>query len=107
MRKHATHSEFFAVPGLPASGKKTSARKLANRLTNCSYLCLDGVQLDNSIHIEKDLRNRKGSPKTFNVNGLAHLPPATKKKRRSTFPPPIGTKNTQMTVHVQFPVMMI
>ena len=106
IRKRATHSKFFAVPGPPASGKKTSGPKLANRLTNCSYLCLDGVHLDNSILIEKGLRNRQESPTTSVVNGLAHLLQRLK-KRRSIFPPTIGTKNTQLTVHVQFPVMMI
>ncbi|HCL68790.1 MAG TPA: nucleoside/nucleotide kinase family protein, partial [Gammaproteobacteria bacterium] len=69
VRKHTTHRRIIAVAGPPASGKTTLAQILADRLTNCSYLSLDGFYLDNSILTEKGLRDRKGSPETFDVNG--------------------------------------
>ncbi|HAN81294.1 MAG TPA: hypothetical protein DCQ47_07575 [Gammaproteobacteria bacterium] len=101
IRKRATHSKFFAVPGPPASGKKTSGPKLANRLTNCSYLCLDGVHLDNSILIEKGLRNRQESPTTSVVNGLAHLLQRLKKEK---FYIPTYDRDKEHTINCACPI---
>ena len=73
MRKCTIQRKLIAVAGPPASGKTTLAQTLADRLNNCSYLSLDGFHLDNSILIEKGLRNRKGSPETFDVMGLKNF----------------------------------
>ena len=102
MRKHATHRKFVAVAGPPASGKTTLARKLANRLNNCSYLSLDGFHLENSILIEKGLRNRKGSPETFDVNGFAHLLQRLKKKEEIYVP--AFDRDTEHTINCVYPI---
>ncbi len=102
MRKHATHRKFVAVAGPPASGKTTLARKLANRLNNCSYLSLDGFHLENSILIEKGLRNRKGSPETFDVNGFAHLLQRLTKKEEIYVP--AFDRDTEHTINCAYPI---
>ncbi len=102
MRKRATHRKVFTVAGPPASGKTTLSRKLANRLTNCSYLYLDGIHLDNSIVIEKGLRNRKGSPETSDVNGFAHL--LQRLKKREKIYVPAFDRDTEHTINCTYPM---
>ncbi|HBX26523.1 MAG TPA: hypothetical protein DEF72_03725 [Gammaproteobacteria bacterium] len=102
MRKRATHRKFFAVAGPPASGKTTLSRKLANRLTNYSYLYLDGFHLDNSIVIDKGLRNRKGSPETSDVNGFAHL--LQRLKKREKIYVPAFDRDTEHTINCTYPI---
>ena len=86
MRKCTIQRKLIAVAGPPASGKTALAQTLADRLNNCSYLSLDGFHLDNSILIEKGLRNRKGSPETFDVNGFADLLQRLEKKEEIYVP---------------------
>ena len=107
MRKHTIHRKLIAVAGPPASGKTTLAKTLADRLNNCSYLSLDGFHLDNSILIEKGLRNQKGSPETFDVNGFADLLRRLETKEEIYVPTSIVTQSAQSTVHIQYPITMI
>tara|TARA_Y100000991_G_scaffold28304_1_gene17933 strand:- start:189 stop:542 length:354 start_codon:yes stop_codon:yes gene_type:complete len=97
MRKYTTHRKLIAVAGPPASGKTTLAQTLADRLTNCSYLSLDGFYLDNSILTEKGLRDRKGSPETFDVNGFADLLQRLEKKEEIYVP--AFDRDTERTIN--------
>lgn len=102
MRKHVTHRKLVAIAGPPASGKTTLARILADRLTNCSYLSLDGFHLDNPILTGKGLRNRKGSPETFDVNGFVYLLQRLKKKEETYVP--TFDRDTEQTINCAYPI---
>ena len=84
MRKRTDHRELIAIAGPPGSGKTTLAKTLSNRLAHCSYLSMDGFHLDNRILVQKGLRERKGAPETFDVNGFMHLLKRLKKKKKFT-----------------------
>ena len=86
----------------PASGKTTLAKTLADRLNNCSYLSLDGFHLDNSILIDKGLRNRKGSPETFDVNGFADLLRRLEIKEEIFVP--AFDRDTERTINCAYPI---
>jgi len=102
MRKHTTHRKIIAVAGPPASGKTTLAQTLADRLNNCSYLSLDGFHLDNSILIKRGLRNRKGSPETFDVNGFADLLRRLEKKEEIFVP--AFDRDTERAINCAYPI---
>ena len=65
------------IAGAPGSGKSTLANEIARRLNlqRCPTVVvpMDGFHLDNAILDEMGLRNRKGSPETFDVRGFVHL----------------------------------
>lgn len=66
----------FAVAGPPGAGKSTFADALLLALEEvipgeAALLPMDGYHLDNAILIERGILPRKGSPDTFDVDGLA------------------------------------
>lgn len=65
---------FIALAGPPASGKSTISEKLKSDFNTKGFasdiLQMDGFHFDDSILISKDLLPRKGSPETFDVQGL-------------------------------------
>ena len=81
MCKRSNRRELIAIAGPSGSGKTTLAKILSDRLAHCSYLSMDAFHLDNRILIQKGLRERKGTPETFDVNGFMHLFKWLKKKK--------------------------
>jgi len=77
LSKAADKKRFFvAIAGPPASGKTTLSESLAQDLskqTSVAVVAMDGFHYDNSILHDKNLQNIKGSPQTFDVNGLRLL----------------------------------
>ena len=68
---------IIAIAGPPGSGKSTIAKALVPLIAQAGGLAqvvpMDGFHLDNSILIERNLINVKGSPNTFDVGGFAKL----------------------------------
>lgn len=69
---------LVAIAGAPGSGKSTLAERLLAALEAASpgaasLVPMDGFHLDNAILDARGLRARKGSPETFDVEGLAAL----------------------------------
>ena len=67
-----------AIFGAPGSGKSTLADRLRAEITQSFHVStevvpMDGSHYDNAILDAKGLRPRKGSPETFDVDGLASL----------------------------------
>lgn len=68
---------LVAIAGAPGSGKSTFAERLADRLNAAegagfaAVLQMDGYHFDNAVLDARGLRDRKGSPPTFDVDGLA------------------------------------
>lgn len=68
---------LVAIAGAPGSGKSTVAEQLADRLNAAegpgfaAVLQMDGYHFDNALLDARGLRDRKGSPPTFDVDGLA------------------------------------
>ena len=67
---------IVAIAGAPGAGKSTLADALcialnARRPGVAVVMPMDGYHLDNAILDARGLRARKGSPPTFDVNGLA------------------------------------
>ena len=67
-----------AVAGPPGGGKSTFSEKLISALNESELGCaailpMDGFHYDDTVLIERDLRDRKGSPPTFDVSGLMFL----------------------------------
>lgn len=65
-----------AIAGAPGAGKSTLAEALCLRLNQrragvAAVMQMDGYHLDNAILDARGLRARKGSPPTFDVDGLA------------------------------------
>jgi pantothenate kinase len=102
MRKRADHRELIAIAGPPGSGKTTLAKTLSDRLAHCSYLSMDGFHLDNPILIQKGLRERKGAPETFDVNGFKHLLQRLKKKEEVYVPD--FDRQTERTINCAYPI---
>src|SRR5210317_130912 len=65
---------FIALAGPPASGKSTISEKLKADFNKKGFtsdiLQMDGFHFDDSILTLKGLLPRKGSPETFDVQGL-------------------------------------
>lgn len=102
MRKRADHRELIAIAGPPGSGKTTLAKTLSDRLAHCSYLSMDGFHLDNPILVQKGLRERKGAPETFDVNGFKHLLQRLKKKEEVYVPD--FDRQTERTINCAYPI---
>lgn len=68
---------MIAVAGPPASGKSTLAEVLVAELRAQSraagLLTMDGFHLDNAILETRGLRQRKGAPETFDLDGFHAL----------------------------------
>ncbi|MFN4158055.1 MAG: nucleoside triphosphate hydrolase [Gemmobacter sp.] len=67
---------IVAIAGAPGSGKSTLAEALCAALNTrhagvAAVMPMDGYHLDNAILDARGLRARKGSPPTFDVDGLA------------------------------------
>ena len=66
-----------AIVGPPGSGKSTIAKALVPLIAQAGGLAqvvpMDGFHLDNSILLERNLIDVKGSPSTFDVGGFAKL----------------------------------
>jgi pantothenate kinase len=67
---------IVAIAGAPGSGKSTLAEALCEALNSrragvAAVMPMDGYHLDNAILDARGLRARKGSPPTFDVDGLA------------------------------------
>ena len=66
-----------AIAGPPGSGKSTIAKTLVPLVAQAGVIAqvvpMDGFHLDNSILLERNLIDVKGSPSTFDVRGLAEL----------------------------------
>ena len=68
---------IVAIAGPPGSGKSTIAKTLVPLVAQAGVIAqvvpMDGFHLDNSILLERNLIDVKGSPSTFDVRGLAEL----------------------------------
>ena len=66
-----------AIAGPPGSGKSTIAKALVPLAAQAGVIAqvvpMDGFHLDNSILLERNLIDVKGSPGTFDVRGFAEL----------------------------------
>lgn len=67
---------IVAIAGAPGSGKSTLAEAACGALNErragvSAVMPMDGYHLDNAILDARGLRSRKGSPPTFDVDGLA------------------------------------
>lgn len=78
--KHAAKTKrlMVAIVGAPGSGKSTTSDLLATALRETFQLDtqvvpMDGFHYDNAILDARGLRPRKGSPETFDVDGLENL----------------------------------
>ena len=68
---------IVAIAGPPGSGKSTIAKALVPLVGQAGAIAqvvpMDGFHLDNSILLERNLIDVKGSPGTFDVRGFAEL----------------------------------
>ena len=70
---------LFALVGPPGAGKSTISESLVTELNEYSgrhlaaVVHMDGFHLSNEVLIDRNRLNRKGSPDTFDVDGLARL----------------------------------
>ena len=68
---------IVAIAGPPGSGKSTIAKTLVPLVAQAGVIAqvvpMDGFHLDNSILLERNLIDVKGSPGTFDVRGFAEL----------------------------------
>lgn len=77
---------LIAIVGAPASGKSTISEGLAERLENAVVLPMDGFHLENPELIDLGLLDRKGSPQTFDVAGLADIVSRLRTEDRVSYP---------------------
>jgi fructokinase len=74
---HQGQRRVVAIAGPPGSGKSTIAKALVPLVAQAGVIAqvvpMDGFHLDNSILLERNLIDVKGSPGTFDVRGLAEL----------------------------------
>ena len=79
-----------AIVGPPGSGKSTIAKALVPLIAQAGGLAqvvpMDGFHLDNSILIERNLIDVKGSPGTFDVGGFTKLISRLSKEPEIIFP---------------------
>ena len=61
---------FVAIVGPPASGKSTLAKELQIQIPGSCVVPMDGFHLSNEELKVMGLSDRKGSPETFDVEGL-------------------------------------
>ena len=75
--KHAGKSRRFvvAIAGPPGAGKSTVAEQLVGLLPegSAAIVPMDGFHYDDAVLDAKGLRQRKGAPETFDVDGYATL----------------------------------
>jgi len=75
--KHAGKSRRFivAIAGPPGAGKSTVAEELLGLLPegSAAVVPMDGFHYDDAILTAKGLRQRKGAPETFDVDGYEAL----------------------------------
>ncbi|WBU61699.1 nucleoside/nucleotide kinase family protein [Paracoccus albus] len=64
---------IVAIAGAPASGKSTLAEWLNQNLSASAILPMDGFHYDDAVLDAWGLRQRKGAPPTFDVDGLGHM----------------------------------
>jgi pantothenate kinase len=70
---------LLGLTGAPAAGKSTLARRLVNSVNervgpdSAAYVPMDGFHLSNAQLERLGLRDRKGAPDTFDVDGYVHL----------------------------------
>ena len=79
--------QIIAIVGPPASGKSTLADALCEKFGAVSTVVpMDGFHLDNSILDGMGLRRRKGSPESFDVEGLCNLAQRISTQQHVYFP---------------------
>ena len=75
--KHAGKSRRFivAIAGPPGAGKSTVAEQLLGLLPagSAAVVPMDGFHYDDAVLTAKGLRQRKGAPETFDVDGYEAL----------------------------------
>ena len=75
--KHAGKSRRFivAIAGPPGAGKSTVADELVGLLPagSAAVVPMDGFHYDDAVLTAKGLRQRKGAPETFDVDGYEAL----------------------------------
>jgi pantothenate kinase len=70
---------LLGLAGAPAAGKSTLARRLVTGVDErlgagtAAYVPMDGFHLANAQLDRLGLRDRKGAPETFDVDGYVHL----------------------------------
>ncbi len=65
---------LIAIAGPPGAGKSTLAAALVQELGPTAALVpMDGFHFDNDTLKSRGLRNRKGAPETFDLEGLSSL----------------------------------
>ncbi|WP_405581019.1 nucleoside/nucleotide kinase family protein [Streptomyces sp. NBC_01190] len=70
---------LLGLVGAPAAGKSTLARRLVTGVNErlgaetAAYVPMDGFHLSNAQLDRLGLRDRKGAPETFDVDGYVHL----------------------------------
>ena len=65
---------LIAIAGPPGAGKSTLAAALVQELAPMAALVpMDGFHFDNDTLKARGLRNRKGAPETFDLEGLSGL----------------------------------
>lgn len=65
---------IVAIAGPPGAGKSTLATDLVQKLgQGARAVPMDGYHLDDAVLTARGLRDRKGAPETFDVQGFLHL----------------------------------
>lgn len=77
-RDASPHRFVLGITGLPGSGKSTLAQQLHNRIEHHApglscVIPMDGFHLPNKTLDERQLRDRKGAPETFDAQGYVGL----------------------------------
>nr|WP_281494037.1 hypothetical protein [Jannaschia sp. S6380] len=81
---------LVALAGPPAAGKSTMAAELAHAVSAlgrpAQVVPMDGFHLDNATLDRMGLRDRKGAPETFDIEGLTSLVRAVRGGGTHPFP---------------------